>query len=75
MQMAMLEITNPTVDESRRPAGRSTREVISLHERRLETAHRRVASDAGAGDAAPDDEHVELFLSKSRQALAARRHQ
>jgi hypothetical protein len=72
MQMPMLEITNAAVNEPRRPAGRSAREVVSLDERRLETAHRSVTGDAGSGDAAPDDEDVELRLSKSRQALAAR---
>jgi hypothetical protein len=69
--MAMLEVTNAAVNESRRSARRSTREIVPLDERRLETAHRGVAGDPGAGDAAPDDEHVELFRSKSRQALAA----
>src|SRR4051812_37288728 len=70
MEMPMLEIANAAVNEARRPAGRSAREVVSLHERRLETAHRGVAGDAGSGDAAPDDEDVELLLSKSRQSLA-----
>ena len=72
MDMPMLEITNAAVNEPRRPAGRTAREVVSLHERRAKTAHRGVAGDPGAGDAAPDDEDVEPLLSKSRQALAAR---
>jgi hypothetical protein len=72
MEMAMLEITNAAVNEPRRPAGRSTREVVSLDERRRETAHRGIARDPGAGDAAAHDEDVELLPSKPRQPLAAR---
>ena len=67
--MPMLEIANAPVNEPRRTAGRSAREVVSLDERRAQTAHRGVAGDAGPGDAATNNEEVEPFLAQSRQAL------
>ena len=68
----MLEITNAAMNEPRRPAGRSTREVVSFYECRAQSAHGGVAGDPCTGDPAPYDEHVELLRSKPRQALAAR---
>ena len=73
MQMPMLEIPDATVHEARRAARRSAREVVSLDECGAESAHRRVARDAGAGDPAADHEHVELLVRESCQAVNARR--
>jgi hypothetical protein len=71
MQMPMLEIPDAAVNEPRRPAGRSTREIVLLDEGGAQASHRGVASDAGSGNPSADDEDVELLLSQSRQAIGA----
>jgi hypothetical protein len=47
------------VDQPRRAARRAAREIILLDERGAQSTPRRIARDAGAGDAAADDEEVE----------------
>jgi hypothetical protein len=45
-------------------------EVLALDERHREAAPRRVARDARAVDAAPDDEEVELALGEGARVAA-----
>jgi hypothetical protein len=58
-ERSMLEVPQATVDQARRPSARSTGEVGSFHQGGAEPAHGRVARDAGAGDAAAKDKHVD----------------
>jgi hypothetical protein len=60
------------MDQPRRTAGGSAREVFLLHERSPEPAERRVTCDAGTGDAAADHEKVEWRAGEGVQAGSAR---
>jgi len=55
----VLEVSQTAVDQARRPSARSAGEVGSLEQGGAEPAHRGVTRDAGAGDAAANDEHVD----------------
>src|SRR5205814_7546789 len=66
------EIPEPAVDQLRRRAGRRGGEVALVDERDREPVSRRGLRDAGADDAAADDEQVELPLPELRQRLRAR---
>jgi hypothetical protein len=55
----VLEVSQTAVDQARRPSARPTGEVGSLDQGGAEPAHRGVTCDAGAGDAAANDEHVD----------------
>src|SRR5581483_2933426 len=68
MQVPVLEIPDATVDETGGSAARSAREIIALDESGLETAQRRIARDAGAGDAASDDQHIERRRTEVAEA-------
>jgi hypothetical protein len=52
------------MDEARRTARRSTREIVLFHERDPQPPECRVASDATASDAAANDKEVELLAGE-----------
>jgi hypothetical protein len=58
VQVPMFEVPDAAMDEPRRSARRSAREVSRLDERDAETAQGGVARDARAGDAAANDGNV-----------------
>ena len=60
----LLQVAEPAVDQLRRAARRAAREVATLDHGGPEAAHRGVARDAGAVDAAADDEDVERLLDE-----------
>src|SRR5690348_7267873 len=71
MEKAVLQIAQAAVDEPRRSARCPTREIVFLHERDTKPAERGVARDAAAGDAAADDEEIELLASEDFELSAA----
>ena len=78
VQLPVLEISNPAVNEPRGTARRPAREVIALDQGDLEPAHGRVPRHAATGNPAADDQQVELFpgeLSHSRLMSGLQRNQ
>ena len=67
MQKAMLEITQAAVHEPRRSTRRAARKVVFLHERGAQSAQRSVARDATPGDAATNNEQIELVAGERRE--------
>ena len=69
--VAVLEVPQTAVDElgalRRGPAG----EVVTLDERGAQAPCRGVERDAGSGDPAADDEHVELLVAESLEHRGA----
>ena len=64
-ELLLLEVAEPAVDELRRPRRRTGGEVAPLDERRPQAPPGGVEGHPGAGDAAPDDEHVEGLRAQS----------
>ena len=65
VEVHLLEVAQAAVEELGRPRRRAGGEVALLDEGRRETAGGRVEGDAAAGDAATDDEHVELLRGEA----------
>jgi len=63
-QIEVLQIAQTSVYELAGAAGGARREVGSLDERDAVAATRGVQRDPGAGDAAADDEYVEVLMSE-----------
>src|SRR5439155_18627174 len=62
------QVAQPAVHQLGTPPAGAERQVVLLDERDAQTAARRVEGDAGAGDAATDDDHVERFaVGQGRQ--------
>lgn len=63
------------MDQTRGPTARSAADVSGLEERRLQTATRKLTSDAGAGNPTTDDDGVErrAFQLLPRQRTTGRR--
>ena len=59
--VALLQVAQAAVHQLRALRGRPAGEVGGLDERRPQAARGGVEGDAGTGDAAADDEHVEAF--------------
>ena len=57
--VALLQVAQAAVDELGALRRRAAGEVVALDERRAQAPRGGVEGDAGAGDAAADDEHVE----------------
>ena len=66
-ELALVEVAEATMHELGALAARARREVVPLHERGPQTTRRRVERDSDAGDAATDDEHVEVLVAKALQ--------
>ena len=65
--VALLEVAQPAVDELRGLRRRARGEVVALDERGAQPAGRGVEGDPRAGDAAADDEHVEVLVAEPRE--------
>ena len=72
--VALLEVAESSVDQLRRPARGARGEVGVLDQRGPDPAHRRVARDTGAVDAASDHEEIERLAAESSERRAARGH-
>jgi hypothetical protein len=72
-EVAHLEVPQAAVDELARCAGGAGREVARLDERDAQAARGGVERRPGAGDAAPDDEHVQVAGRRRLDRPAARR--
>ena len=70
-ELVELEIAQAAMDELARGRGGRAREIVLLDEQHLEAAPGRIASDAGAVDAAADDEEVVRGFVHRRQAALA----
>ena len=69
--LLLLEVADAAVHELRRLRRRARREVVPLDERGPQAAGRGVERDADAGDAAADDEHVEVLVGEAAERLGA----
>ena len=67
----LLQVADAAVHELRRLRRRARREVALVDERDAQAARRGVERDAGAGDAAADDEHVEVLVGEAAQRVGA----
>ena len=68
-EVAGLEVAQAAMDQAAGPRAGAGAEVVLVHQHRPKPAHRRVAGDAGAGDAAADHQDVGRF----RRELIERR--
>ena len=59
IELEMLEISQPAVDEPRRRAARPAADVAAIEEQRLQAAQRRLARNRGAVDPGADHDQVE----------------
>jgi hypothetical protein len=66
-KLAMLQVAHAAVHQPRRPARGAAGEIVLLHECDAQPAERRITGHRGAGDPAPDDEHVEPLLGEGLQ--------
>src|SRR5205807_8300010 len=74
-KIAVLEVPEAAVDQARRVRRRARTEVAFLHQGDTQAAQRRVARDAGAGDAPADDEDIHRRLAHGCEyARAISRH-
>ena len=67
--LALLQVAEPAVHELRALRRRARREVVALDERGAQAPAGGVERDAGAGDPAADDEHVELLGCQASERL------
>src|SRR5664280_3420161 len=74
-EVEVLQVAQSPVDELARSAGGAGGEVRALQQRDAVAARGRVEGDTRAGDAATDDDHVELVLRQRRESLAALDHE
>ena len=74
-EVEVLQVAQPAVDELARAAGGPRGEVGALEQRHAVAARGGVERDARAGDAATDDDDVELVLRQRRESLAALDHE
>ncbi len=65
-KVEVLQVAQPAVNELARAARCTRGEVRALQQRDAVAARGRVERDARAGDAAADDDHVELVLGQRR---------
>jgi hypothetical protein len=64
VELALLEISDPAVDEPGGAARSTTREIVALYESDLKPAHSGVTRHAAAGDPAADHQQVESIAGK-----------
>src|SRR5213595_3264308 len=67
----LLQVAEPAVNQLGRPARRAGGEVTALDERHPESAHGRVARDAGAVDAAAHHENVERLAAERGERVTS----
>lgn len=63
-----LEITQAAMDQPRRSGGCAAAEIPFFKQGNSQTAKRSVTRDAGADDAAADDNHIELLACELRKS-------
>ena len=73
-EVEVLQIAQAAVHHLRGAAGGALSEVVALQQRHRITTRCRVERNAGAGDAAPDDDHVEGVLLDRLERVVARDH-
>jgi hypothetical protein len=71
-ELPVLQVPQPAVHEPGGTPRRPGREVVLLHQRHGKPARRRVERDAGPGDPAPDDQHVDRIVGHPGQVGRAR---
>lgn len=71
MKKAVLEITEPAVNESGGPARGAACEVVLLHERDAQTTQRGIAGNTTSGNSTTDDEEIELVACERDDLLTA----
>ena len=74
-EVEVLQVAQPAVDELARARGGAARVVALLDQRDGVAAAGGVQRDAGAGDPAADDEHVERLVGQRGEGVGAREHQ
>ena len=62
------QIAQPAVDQLRAPPAGAERQIVLLHQRDRQSPGRGVQGDAGAGDAAADDDDVERSRRRPERA-------
>ena len=77
LEIEHLKVAEPSVHELARARRRSRAPVLRFDDHRLQTSAGRIKGDAGTGDTAPDDEHVEFSsrqcaLGQARKSAVAR---
>ena len=70
-ELALLEVPEPAVDQLGGLGGGPGGEVVLLHQRGAQAPAGGVEGHAGPGDAAPDDEDVEMFAGQAGQGPGA----
>jgi hypothetical protein len=73
-EVEVLQVAKAAVDELARAAGGPRGVVVALQQRDAVAARGGVERNAGAGDPAADDHHVELLLAERAKRLAALDH-
>jgi hypothetical protein len=71
-EVAVLEVADAAVDEAGGAAGGAAGEVLALDEGDAQAAQGGISGDATAGDAAADDEDIEVLRGEGEQPLGAR---
>ena len=71
LDVALLQVTEPAVNELGRLGRRARGEVVAFDERHLETTRRGIERDAGAGDATADDNEVEGLVAEAIEGRGA----
>jgi hypothetical protein len=59
VQLALLQVANATVHETRRTPGSAAAKIIALDERDAEAAHRRISSNSTPCDAPTDHKNID----------------
>jgi hypothetical protein len=67
-ELAVLEVAQPAVDHARRGRGGASGKIRLVHEQRVDAVERELAQEAGAIDAAAEDEHVRREGLRGAQA-------
>src|SRR2546423_8197901 len=73
MELAMLQVSDPAMNQSRRTSRRPAREIVSFDECHAEAAHRGVTCDSATGNPATDHENIEFLCGESSHFLAMAR--
>ena len=74
-EIEVLQVAQPAVHELARSRRRPARVIALLHQPDGVAAARGVERDAGAGDPATDDQHVERLVGQSGEGVVAGEHQ
>ena len=72
MQKSVLEVPEPTVNESRGTARGTAREVVLFHQCDIQPAQPRVSSDSAACDPPADDDQIEVLTTERVELLLPR---